>query len=324
MRVAFVGKGGAGKTTLTALYTSYLASLHCPVLLIDADINMHALDLLDLEVSTTKHLSHPQVREELLRHIKSTNPRLATLGHIKKTTPPTSASGFFSLAQVDNPLYAQYCARKGSIHAAVVGTYEPEHIGKSCYHNNLSTLEVLLSHTLDHDTTIVCDMVAGVDAFAGSLHAQFDLLVLSVEPTKRSIAVYEHYADLAKHAGVLDQLYVVGNKIDTHDDALFIQNHVPKEKYLGSLLTSTHLRAVDKGQTSLTIASLEEESIATLAQLHETLRHSQRTYNDRLAHIQKLHRLYVQQSHVLDRFGDLTGQIEEDFDLDAFAQDYDA
>ncbi|MGW4426199.1 nucleotide-binding protein, partial [Streptosporangium sp. NPDC004631] len=41
MRVAFVGKGGSGKTTLSALFARYTARRGGPVVAIDADINQH-------------------------------------------------------------------------------------------------------------------------------------------------------------------------------------------------------------------------------------------------------------------------------------------
>ena len=41
MRIAFVGKGGSGKTTSAAVFSRYLAELGKPVLAIDADINQH-------------------------------------------------------------------------------------------------------------------------------------------------------------------------------------------------------------------------------------------------------------------------------------------
>jgi CO dehydrogenase maturation factor len=41
MRIAFVGKGGSGKTTLASLFCKHLAATGRPVLTIDADINQH-------------------------------------------------------------------------------------------------------------------------------------------------------------------------------------------------------------------------------------------------------------------------------------------
>jgi len=41
MKIAFVGKGGSGKTTLSSLFIRHLAAARVPVLAIDADINQH-------------------------------------------------------------------------------------------------------------------------------------------------------------------------------------------------------------------------------------------------------------------------------------------
>ncbi|TDD74119.1 ATP-binding protein, partial [Actinomadura rubrisoli] len=41
MKVAFVGKGGSGKTTLSSLFVRYLAGRGLPVVAVDADINQH-------------------------------------------------------------------------------------------------------------------------------------------------------------------------------------------------------------------------------------------------------------------------------------------
>lgn len=42
MRIAIVGKGGFGKTTVSAAFSSYVAKVaNTPVVAIDADINCH-------------------------------------------------------------------------------------------------------------------------------------------------------------------------------------------------------------------------------------------------------------------------------------------
>ncbi len=40
-KIAFVGKGGSGKTTLSSLLVRHLVAAGAPVLAIDADINQH-------------------------------------------------------------------------------------------------------------------------------------------------------------------------------------------------------------------------------------------------------------------------------------------
>jgi cellulose biosynthesis protein BcsQ len=41
MKIAFAGKGGSGKTTLSSLFVRHLAAQGLPVVAIDADINQH-------------------------------------------------------------------------------------------------------------------------------------------------------------------------------------------------------------------------------------------------------------------------------------------
>lgn len=54
MKIAFVGKGGSGKTTLSSLFIRHLAANEAHVIAVDADINQHlgaALGLDEAEVA---------------------------------------------------------------------------------------------------------------------------------------------------------------------------------------------------------------------------------------------------------------------------------
>jgi predicted RNA methylase len=139
-----------------------------------------------------------------------------------------------------------YFLGSGNLQVAVVGTYDEEDIGVSCYHANLSILEIMLSHMTDQDAYVVVDMVAGVDAFANTLHAQFDALVLAVEPTQRGVEVFRQYSGLAQAAGVLDRLLVVGNKVRGEEDAVFLATAIPQKHFIGSMQDSNYLRKKDR------------------------------------------------------------------------------
>ncbi|MDX6310864.1 MAG: dehydrogenase maturation factor, partial [Streptomyces sp.] len=49
MKIAFVGKGGSGKTTLSSLFIRHLAATRVPVLAVDADINQHLAPALGID-----------------------------------------------------------------------------------------------------------------------------------------------------------------------------------------------------------------------------------------------------------------------------------
>ena len=49
MRVAFAGKGGSGKTTLSSMFVRHLAAQGLPVVAIDADINQHLGEALEAD-----------------------------------------------------------------------------------------------------------------------------------------------------------------------------------------------------------------------------------------------------------------------------------
>ncbi len=209
MRIAFVGKGGSGKTTISALFASYLAyTSKNAIAVFDADLNIHLPELLGFgALPFEKHLSHPdsidRIRTWLIGNNELSHPQA-----FRKTTPPTLKSNILKIDEIEKTPLHDLCLRKDNVSMFAIGTYQDEDIGASCYHNNLAIFESILNHTDDRDGYLITDMVAGVDSFAGTLHAQFDMTCLVVEPTRRSVEVFNKYADLAKEAGVFGSLFV--------------------------------------------------------------------------------------------------------------------
>jgi CO dehydrogenase maturation factor len=247
VRIAFVGKGGSGKTTLAALFTRYLAELDRPVLAIDADINQHLSAALGLDQATAPRPLGADLGW-LKDHLRGTNPRIPSAAEMIKTTPPGRGSRLLELSEDDAVLdrYAVRCPGGHSgIRLMVTGEFDSEDIGVSCYHAKTGAVELYLNHLLDGPGEyVVVDMTAGADAFASGLFTRFDLTVLVSEPTQRGIGVYRQY--LANAAGHRVALRVVGNKVADQADADYLGDQVGPA-LLTTLGHSAWVRAAERG-----------------------------------------------------------------------------
>ncbi|WP_329571686.1 ATP-binding protein [Streptomyces sp. NBC_01361] len=268
MKIAFVGKGGSGKTTLSSLFVRHLAAMGAPVIAVDADINQHLGPALGLDDDQAAELPAMGARLPLIKdYLRGSNPRIVSADTMIKTTPPGEGSRLLRVRE-NNPVY-DACARPveldgGAVRLMVTGPFTEADLGVSCYHSKTGAVELCLNHLVDgRDEYVVVDMTAGSDSFASGMFTRFDMTFLVAEPTRKGVSVYRQYKEYARDFGIT--LKVVGNKVQGQDDLDFLRAQVGDD-LLVTVGHSDWVRAMEKGRPPR-FDLLEEPNAAALRTL---------------------------------------------------------
>ncbi|WP_306332734.1 ATP-binding protein [Streptomyces sp. KL118A] len=318
MKIAFVGKGGSGKTTLSSLFIRHLASTGAPVIAVDADINQHLGPALGLDEAAAAELPALGARLPLIKdYLRGSNPRIASADTMIKTTPPGEGSRLLRVREA-NPVF-DACARPvelddATVRLMVTGPFTEADLGVACYHSKTGAVELCLNHLVDgRDEYAVVDMTAGSDSFASGMFTRFDMTFLVAEPTKKGVSVYRQYKEYARDFGV--SLAVVGNKVQGQDDIDFLREQVGDD-LLVTVGHSDWVRAMEKGRPPR-FELLEEENRRSLQALQAAVdgsyeRRDWERYTSQMVHFH----LKNAQSWGNERTGaDLAAQVDPSFVL---------
>ncbi|MEV7470850.1 ATP-binding protein [Streptomyces kronopolitis] len=271
MKIAFVGKGGSGKTTLSSLFIRHLAAARVPVIAVDADINQHLGAALGLDEAEAAALPAMGAHLPLIKdYLRGSNPRIPSSESMIKTTPPGEGSRLLRVGEA-NPVYAA-CARPvelddSAVRLMATGPFTESDLGVACYHSKVGAVELCLNHLVDgRGEYVVVDMTAGSDSFASGMFTRFDMTFLVAEPTRKGVAVYRQYSEYARDFGV--PLKVVGNKVQGPEDLAFLRDEVGDD-LLVTVGHSDWVRAMEKGRPAR-FTQLEEANRTALRTLHDT------------------------------------------------------
>jgi CO dehydrogenase maturation factor len=308
MKIAFAGKGGSGKTTLSSLFVRYLAARGLPVVAIDADINQHLAEALgaDQPPALGGHLT--QIKE----YLRGANPRISSAAAMVKTTPPGRGSRLLRHGGPD-PVHDLGADTPCGARLLATGPFDDEDLGVSCYHSKTGAVELYLNHLVDAPGEyVVVDCTAGADSFASGLFTRFDLTILVAEPTRKGISVYRQWQDYS--AGYDTAIALVGNKVQGPEDTAFLGEHTAGDDLLAWLGYEPAVRAMEQGRP-FSLADLSPATTAALGALRGRLDAQPRDWARYSRQAAEFHRRNARAWANAATGEDLAAQIDPEFTL---------
>ena len=230
MKLAITGKGGVGKTTLTALMAQIYADAGKQVLAVDADPSPCLAGALGFPDELRAKLAPISEMDDLI--YERTGAKKGQIG------------GFFTI----NPRVDDIPERFSVLHRGVrlleMGAVETG--GSGCICPEAAILKTLFTNLMfRQDEVLLLDMYAGVEHLGRATVDFVDAMLIVVEPTRRSLGTAAQIQKLAHDLG-LKRLYLVGNKVRNEDEAKFLTAETPGLPVLGFLPADLKVQEADR------------------------------------------------------------------------------
>ena len=219
MKLAISGKGGVGKTTLSALLAQYYADQGRDVLAVDADPSPCLAGALGLPEDLRGKL-HPIAEMDAL---------------IEERTgaKPGASGGFFTINPRVDDIPERFSVTHRGVCLLEMGSVDLG--GAGCICPESAMLKTLFTHLLFRDDEVlIIDMYAGVEHLGRATVDFVDAMIVVVEPTQRSLGTAGQIRKLSNDIG-LNRLWLVGNKIRTEEEVAFLERESPGLPLLGTL-----------------------------------------------------------------------------------------
>jgi CO dehydrogenase maturation factor len=227
MKLAIVGKGGAGKTTLASALARWFSSRGEPVVAVDADPDGNLASALGVSEDRAPQ-PIAQMRELILER---TGAKDEGAGLMFKLNP-----------EVDD-LPGRFSVDADRVKLLVLGTVELG--GKGCMCPEGAVLKALMQHLLlrvsDH---VILDMEAGLEHMGRASASGVDAMIAVVEPGMRSVQTALRIQKLAKDIGIT-RTFVVANNISDQQQRDVLVRSLNDELIIGTLPHSEALARAD-------------------------------------------------------------------------------
>ncbi len=230
MKLAITGKGGVGKTTLTALLAQVYADRGRQVLAVDADPSPCLAGALGFPDELRAKLKPIAEMDELIEERTGAKP--GTIG------------GFFTLNPRVDDIPERFSVIYQGVRLLEMGSVDIG--GSGCICPESAMLKTLFTHLLFRkDDVLLLDMYAGVEHLGRATVDFVDAMIIVVEPTRRSLGTAAQIKKLAEDIG-LRRLWLVGNKLRNAEEEAFLKSETPGIPVLGMLPADLLVQEADR------------------------------------------------------------------------------
>ena len=248
IKVAVSGKGGVGKTTLSAALAKLYSRAGYTVIAVDADPDANLATALGIDADQAAAITPISVMKDLIAE--------------RTGAQPGSMGGFFSInPKVDDIPENLYTDADG-IRLMVLGTVD--NAGAGCICPESALLRRLIQHLIiERDEAVILDMEAGIEHFGRATAQAVDLLVVVIEPGRRSLQTAHKIAELGGSLGI-PHIGLVLNKLGDDSQLESLRGDFPDLEFLGTIGRHQDMIDIDlAGKAAWTSAPLmaEVESI---------------------------------------------------------------
>jgi len=227
-KISISGKGGVGKTTLSALLAHLYVERGRNVVAIDADPAGGLAEALGFPPDLVAQVTPVAEMEDLI--------------YERTGAKPGTSGGFFSLNPRVDDIPDRFSVSHRGIRFLRLGTIESG--GSGCICPESALLKALVTHLLLYrDEMMILDMEAGVEHLGRATAQAVDAFLVIIEPGRRSLTTAGRVQELAADIGI-SRVYAVGNKVRGGDDWAFMQDNSPVP-VLGYLSANPELTEAD-------------------------------------------------------------------------------
>ena len=205
-KIAVTGKGGVGKSTISASLSISLSKKGKDVWLIDCDP--------DANLATVLGYPYPEKLQSIVE--------LKEIIQERTHTSDSSASNFFKLNPDVSDIPEKFSVEHNGVHLMLMGKMKPAKGGCFCPEN--AFVKSLISNLLlKENEVVIMDMEAGIEQLSRGTASSVDVMLIVTEPSFSSIETTKRIQTLAEQLKI-KKILIIANKIRNAQDRDFITN----------------------------------------------------------------------------------------------------